>query len=143
MNGYINQYQQNQIATASPEQLLIMLYDGAIRFSRQAKEAIETNDMATKGKYIGKTMAIISEFTRSLDHDIGGHIAADLDALYAYMIRELSTANLQNDKEKIDIVINLLTDLRQTWVEAIELNNAEKGADQKTPESQRFVSPAI
>ena len=126
MNGYVNQYQQNQIATASREQILIMLYDGAIRFSQQAKMAIDENDMATKGKYIGKAMAIISEFSTSLDHEVGGHIAADLDALYAYMLKELSNANVNNDKAPIDIVVTLLKDLRATWVEAIEIITAEK-----------------
>lgn len=130
MNGYVNQYQQNQIATASKEQILIMLYDGAIRFARQAKDAIDENDMATKGKYIGKSMAIISEFSTSLDHEIGGDMAKDLDALYAYMLKELSNANVENDKSKIEIVITLLKDLRATWAEAIEINNVEKNANQ-------------
>lgn len=126
MNGYVNQYQQNQIATASKEQILLMLYDGAIRFCQQAKIAIDDNDMATKGKYVGKSMAIISELTTSLDHEIGGEIAKDLDALYGYMLKELSTANMKNDKGPIDIVVKLLKDLRQTWAEAIEINNAQK-----------------
>ena len=126
MNGYVNQYQQNQIATASKEQILLMLYDGAIRFAQLAKMAIDENDMAKKGKYIGKSMAIISEFSTSLDHQIGGDIAGDLDALYGYMLKELSQANIDNNKAPIEIVITLLKDLRQTWAEAIELNNAEK-----------------
>ena len=125
MNGYMNQYQQNQIATASREQILLMLYDGAIRFAKQAKQGIIENDMAIKGRYIGKTMAIISEFSTSLDHEIGGQIAADLDALYNYIINELSTANLQNTTKPLDIVVEMLQDLRNTWAEAIEINTIE------------------
>lgn len=144
MNGYVNQYQQNQIATASREQILIMLYDGAIRFSQQAKMAIDDNDMATKGKYIGKTMAIIAEFSTSLDHEIGGHIAQELDALYAYMLRELSNANVSNDKEKIDVVIGLLKDLRATWAEAIEIANAEKsGSNTDKATAPQLANSAI
>ncbi|WP_163339283.1 flagellar export chaperone FliS [Desulfopila sp. IMCC35008] len=132
MNGYVNQYQQNQIMTASQEQILVMLYDGAIRFASQSIEAIEKNDMATKGKYIGKAMAIISEFANSLDHEVGGEIAADLDAMYGYILRELSNANVENKKSRIEGVIALLKDLRQTWIEAIEINNSEKANGQET-----------
>jgi len=140
MNGYVNQYQQNQIATASKEQILIMLYDGAIRFSQQAKQAIDNDDLASKGKYIGKVMAIISEFSTSLDHEIGGEIAKDLDALYGYMLKELSNANVANSKGSIDVVITLLKDLRQTWTEAIEINNAEKNTAVNNRESQRSLA---
>ena len=81
MNGYAQHYQNNQIATASREQILLMLYDGAIRFSKQAKQAIENGDVANKGKFISKTMAIITEFSNSLNHEIGGRLVANLDAL--------------------------------------------------------------
>ena len=132
MNGYVNQYQQNQIATASREQILLMLYDGAIRFCRQAKMGLKENDMAVKGKYIGKTMAIIAEFSNSLNHDIGGEIAGNLDALYGYMLRELSQANVNNDPDKLEIVITMLKDLRETWAEAIEIYHSESQAENST-----------
>ncbi len=144
MNGYVNQYQQNQIATASKEQILIMLYDGAIRFCRQANTAITEEDMAVKGKYIGKAMAIIAEFANSLDHKIGGAIADDLDGLYTFMLKELSLANVNSDQDKIEIVINLLMDLRQTWVEAIEINNNAKSQEPQatTAEQVSFANSA-
>lgn len=126
MNGYTNQYLNNQIATSSREQILLMLYDGAIRFSKQAKIAITEDNPSDKGKYIGKTMAIISEFSNSLNHEIGGQMASDLDALYAYMLKELSRANVSNDTGPIDTVCTMLCELRATWAEAIEINNAEQ-----------------
>jgi flagellar protein FliS len=125
MNAYTNQYQQNHIATASREQILLMLYDGAIRFAKQAKQGIIDKDMDIKGRYISKTIAIISEFSTSLDHEVGGKIAADLDALYNYIINELSLANLKNTTEPLDIVVEMLQDLRNTWAEAIEINTME------------------
>lgn len=134
MNGYANQYLNNQIATASREQILLMLYDGAIRFSKQAKAAIKANNMADKGRYIGKTMAIISEFANSLDHEVGGQIASDLDALYAYMLKELSRANIINETGPIDTVCTMLCELRATWAEAIEINNSE--TSKKNPAQQ-------
>jgi len=122
MSGY-NQYQENQIATASREQILLMLYDGAIRFCKQASFAIKNGNIADKGRFIGKAMAIISEFSTSLDHEIGGEIAKNLDALYAYMMKELTKANINNETQPIDNTCTMLCELRATWAEAINMNN--------------------
>lgn len=124
MTGY-SQYQSNQIATASREQILLMLYDGAIRFAKQAMAAIDNDNMADKGKYLGKVIAIIAELSSSLNHDIGGEMAENLDALYTYMINSLSSANVDNDPEPIQRVCNMLVDLRKTWAKAIEINSRE------------------
>jgi flagellar protein FliS len=126
MNTYnMNQYQQNQVGTASPEQILLMLYDGAIRFTRRAIAGIEEEKPEMKLSGISKAMAIIAEFSNSLNHDIGGQIAEDLDALYNFMMRELTAANLKNDIEKLRNVEKLLMDLRQTWGEAVLLSKKE------------------
>ncbi len=126
MNTYnVNQYQQNQVSTASPEQILLMLYDGAIRFTRQAIKGVEENKPELKGYGISKAMAIIVEFSNSLNHDIGGQIAEDLDGLYGFMMRELTSANLKNDVEKLKHVEKLLMDLRLTWGEAVAINKKE------------------
>ena len=82
MNAYINQYQNNQILNASPEQILILLYDGSIRFCRQAIHAMDAGDRTTQAEKISRAMAIVCEFSNTLDHEIGGDMAADLDALY-------------------------------------------------------------
>ena len=123
MNQYHqNQYQQNQVGTASPEQILLMLYDGAIRFTRRAISGIEEEKPELKISGVAKAMAIIAEFSNSLNHDIGGQIAEDLDALYNFMMRELTSANLNNDVQKLRNVETLLVDLRQTWGEAVLIN---------------------
>lgn len=128
MNAYTNktnQYLDNQVATASREQILIMLYDGAIRFVRQAIFAIEDGDRAKKGEGISKAVAIITEFRNTLDHKIGGDIAANLDALYEYMLRELIKANAKSDVKSLQIVEGLLSELRDTWKQAIDIARAE------------------
>lgn len=125
MNPYTNQYQSTQVATASREQILIMLYDGAIRFVRQAGFAIEGGDWVKKREGINKAIAIVSEFRNTLDHQIGGEIAANLDALYEYMLRELVKANAQNDLKALRVVEELLSGLRDTWKQAIEIARAE------------------
>lgn len=122
----LNQYQMNQVSTASPEQILLMLYDGAIRFTRQAIEGIVENKLEMKRHGISKTIAIVTEFSNTLDHKIGGKIADDLHELYDFMIRELIAANIGNDIGKLEAVEKLLVDLRQTWGEAVAINNKEK-----------------
>jgi flagellar protein FliS len=127
MNAYMNQYQQNQIMTASQEQILIMLYDGAIKFCRQAIAAGEAGNVAEKLGRISKVFAIVTEFSNSLNHEIGGDIAADLDGLYHFMLRELNKARTDTTGEYLRTVEKLLVDLRLTWGEAVEINRKELG----------------
>ncbi len=134
MNMYSNDYLQNQIATASKEQLLIMFYDGAIRFLAQARLGIENNDITGRTYGINKASAIISELSATLDHKIGGKVAEDLDALYAYMLNELTMANMKNDGDRLETVITMLADLRKTWLEAIQIQREERhGITANTP----------
>ncbi len=126
MNAYTNQYLNNQIETASPEQILIMLYDGAIRFTRQAMKAMDDGDLALQGEKISRAMAIICEFSNTLDHEVGGKIAEDLDAIYSFMTRELTRANLKCERKALETVDDLLYGLRETWVEAIKINAMER-----------------
>lgn len=126
MNTYnMNQYYQTQVTTASPEQILLMLYDGAIRFTRQAITGVEEDKPEMRRYGISKSMAIIAEFAKTLDHKMGKHFAEDLDALYSFMMRELTAANSENDAEKLKVVEKLLVDLRGTWAEAIEINKKQ------------------
>jgi flagellar protein FliS len=122
MNAYSNQYRNNQVMTASPEQILIMLYDGAIRFVRQAGQAIEDGRRADKSVAINKAMAIVAEFSNTLDFEAGGAIADDLYRLYDFVIRELSAVNARSDHKRLEAVEQILLDLREGFVGAIEKN---------------------
>ena len=128
MNPYMKQYRNNQIATAPREQILLMLYDGAIRFVAQARAAIESGDRIGKLEPISRAMAIVSELSNTLDHNVGGEIAENLDALYHYMIRNLSQANLRMDAEPLKPVESILRDLRATWAEAVEISRRPSSA---------------
>jgi flagellar protein FliS len=123
MNPYLHQYQNNQVATAKPEQILILLYDGAIRFVYRAATAIAEKNVEQKNININKTVAILSELSATLDHNIGGQIAADLAALYDFMIRELTAVNLTNDQNRLENVRTILTDLRDTWAQAVKVTH--------------------
>ena len=122
----MNQYKNTEVETASPERILIMLYDGAIRFCRQAIQAMDAGNIELQNKKISSTIAIVAEFAASLDHQIGGQIATDLDALYMFMIREMTRANVEKDRKALETVDDLLCDLRDTWVEATAINAMEK-----------------
>lgn len=128
MNAYLNQYKNNQVNTASPEQIMLMLYDGAIRFVALAMQGIESGDIEKKNNGIQRATAIIMEFRNTLDHEIGGDIAANLDALYDYMIREMLQANIKKDRQKLQNVHTMLSDLRDTWKEAIVIARNESQA---------------
>lgn len=132
MNAYSNRYRNNQVMTASPEQILIMLYDGAIRFVRQAGQAIEEGRPADKAKAIGKAMAIITEFSNTLNFEVGGTIADDLYRLYDFTIRELSAVNARSDVKRLEAVERILLDLREGFAGAIEIN---RNATQPPPVS--------
>ncbi|MDH3347549.1 MAG: flagellar export chaperone FliS [Desulfobulbaceae bacterium] len=140
MMNYSNNYLENQIAAASPEKLLIMFYDGGIRFLNQAKKAIADNNIEKRNYAVNKATAIIMELAATLDHDIGGKIAEDLDSLYFFMIKELNKVTATNSSAPLDVVIGLLTDLRQTWNDAIESVKHPSGTS-TTQEDQNEHKP--
>lgn len=121
MNAYMSQYQANDVATSSPERILIMLYDGAIRNIARAERGIQNGERMPKLEGISKAIAILSELSNTLDFEVGGEIAENLDGLYGFMIRELTRGNLENKVEPLQVVTRLLTELRSTWLDAIEL----------------------
>ncbi|RNC67273.1 MAG: flagellar export chaperone FliS [Desulfuromonadales bacterium] len=137
-----NQYQNTQVNTASPEKVLIMLYDGAINFTKIALEKMEKKDIAGKGKFIGKAQAIVSELMNTLNHEIGGDISRRLEQLYIYLIDEYLRANIQNSPQALQNAVRILTILRDTWLEAIEIWKREREAGQPL-QPQGYQSRAV
>ncbi len=125
MQTYSNHYKNNQILTASPDQILIMLFDGAIRFVRQARYAIEDKNPAGKAQAVSRAIAIVTEFSNTLDYEIGGEIAIELSRLYDFVIRELSAVNAGNDIKRLDPVEKVLLDLREGFAGAVEINRRQ------------------
>lgn len=112
-------YQAVQIESASPGQVLIALYDGCIRFCRAAQALIESGNVAEKGRMISKAVAIIGELRSTLDHNIAPELCESLERLYVFFQEQLSLANIKMDPSYIDPVVNLMTDLRDAWVQAV------------------------
>jgi flagellar protein FliS len=125
MREYTDQYLATTVNSASPEQLLLMLYDGAIRFISLGAHAIENGIIDKRAYYINKASAIITEFAVTLDRSQDAQLADNLEALYSYMLRRMLQANLHNDTAPLLEVRKLLSDLRAAWAQAIEINKQE------------------
>lgn len=139
MNGYAaqaKQYKQQQIETASPEELLILLYDGAIRFCNIAKNGYNENNVEKYHNNLIKAQRILTEFMSSLDMEVGGEMAKNLFMLYEYLHHCLVQANLKKDVAKIDEVLGHLRSLKVTWEEAIRIaataDPEDAGAKERT-----------
>jgi flagellar protein FliS len=120
VNAYAKIDKETGVLAASPNKLIIMLYDGAISACHSAQGFMLKKDIVNKGAMLSKSISIIESGLRlSLDKKAGGDIAESLDALYAYMSKRLMMANIHNNPELIQEVIKLLTDLKGAW-EAID-----------------------
>ena len=108
-------YKENAVSTQGKGRLIVMLYDGAIKFMNLAIKEIEAGHQAEKGKYINKAQDIINELNAVLDMDGGGEIAANLRGLYLYMVKRLTEANTMKDPRMIHEVIGLMEELNQGW----------------------------
>jgi flagellar protein FliS len=105
------------VAAASPQKLVVMLYDGVIVALLSAINHIKSSNIAAKGASISKAITIIDNGLRaSLDKKAGGEIAENLDALYDYMSRRLLQANIKNDISIIQEIHGLMSNLREAWV---------------------------
>jgi flagellar protein FliS len=108
-------YQQTLVQSRSPLELVVMLYDGALRFLEQAAEAMDRRDMPAKAEALSRSFAILAELQNTLNVRDGGELARQLDALYAHMHDRLVDANVQRSSAPIREVIALLKPLRDAW----------------------------
>jgi flagellar protein FliS len=129
----LSAYKETRIRTASQGQLIIMLYDEAVRQLDRGLELIALNKSGKKdpsrieiiGKAIVKAQAIITELMVSLDFDQGGEIAKNLFALYTWFNKELLEAHMDMDPVRITAVKNMFNELRTSWIEIAAKTNAE------------------
>ncbi|MET3548125.1 flagellar protein FliS [Paenibacillus favisporus] len=113
INTPYQKYQQTQLQTASPAQLLLMLYDGAIRFVRLGIAGIEEQDYEKANTYLCKTQAVIHELMAALNYDYP--IAKTLEQVYEYMLYRLINSNLKKNSAPAQEVLSYLLELREAW----------------------------
>ena len=117
LNSAYAQYNNSKILTASPAELTLMLYEGAIKFCNIAIVGIEHKDVEKAHNNIMKTQRIIEEFQITLNHDYP--VAKDFDVVYSYLLRRLVEANIKKDKEILEEVLMHLRTMRDTWKEVM------------------------
>jgi len=129
MANVYEQYRQTSVKTASPEQLIVMLYDGALRFLEQAR--VNIADGKDPSEAIGRTQDIISELMASLDRS-AGQIAENLHLLYEFWIQQLFQALIRRDVKAVEEVSSMVRDLRESWaIVAQQKRAAAAGAVQQ------------
>ena len=113
-------YQNSKILTASPAELTLMLYDGAIKFGNIAIAAMHEKDIQKAHLNIVKVQRIINEFRSTLDRKYP--VAQDFDNIYTYLLQRLFEANIKKDPEIMEEVVGHLRTIRETWIEVMKKN---------------------
>ncbi len=123
-NNAYTAYATNKILTATPAELTLMLYEGAIKFCNIAVKAIEDKDIEKAHTNIVKAEKIIEEFQATLNHKY--EVAKDFDNVYNYLRDRLIQANMKKDKEILEEVLGHLRTMRDTWKEVMRLANTQQ-----------------
>ncbi|BDR72892.1 flagellar protein FliS [Clostridium tetani] len=120
-NNAYNTYKTNSVNYASKEQLLLMVLDGAVKFSKIAKQGIEEKDIVKAHQNIIKTQNIFYELMATLDVEQGGQWAENLMRIYDFIVQKLLEANIKKDVKVMNEIIPLIEDIRDTWHEAYKI----------------------
>jgi len=112
----VRQYTQNNVQTATPGQLVVMLYDGLIRFMSQSRAALERGDVGEAGLRMSRAQAIVTELRCTLDMT-QGQIPRNLAAIYDWTTQEMTAARLAGDAPRLGALIAQITELRNAWAQ--------------------------
>ncbi|MGZ3769188.1 MAG: flagellar export chaperone FliS [Bdellovibrio sp.] len=118
-NAY-QKYKTTSVQSASREKILLMLYEGAIKFTKLAIKAAEEKKIADRGINIGRAFDIVMELNNTLDHKVGGDIAVQLEQLYMFMMDQYTKGNITGNPEPLKSNLKLLQTLYDGWVQAVE-----------------------
>lgn len=117
-NAY-TKYKQTAVLSASKEQILLMLYEAAIRFTKLAIEACEKNNIQDRGHNILRAFDIIAELQATLDHKVAGDLPKQLDQLYRFIMEKYTEANISGNKEPLESCVVVLENLYAGWKQVI------------------------
>lgn len=118
-NAY-QKYKTTSVQSASREKILLMLYEGAVKFTKLAIKAAEEKKIADRGINIGRAFDIVMELNNTLDHKVGGEVAVQLEQLYMFMMDQYTKANITGNTEPLKSNLKLLQTLYDGWVQAVE-----------------------
>lgn len=129
LERYAKSYRTMSITTASPGRLILMLFDGALRFMAEAENGFNESDFVKRSETIHnnlmKVQNILHELQRSLDMEVGGEFAERMYALYDFMTAQIRQANLKKDPEPIRIVAKMLGGIRDAWAQMLEQTKSQ------------------
>lgn len=128
MSNPYQKYKNASVLSASKEQILLMLYEAAIKFTKLSIQAIENKNIAERGKNIMRAYDIVAEFQVSLDHKVGGDLPKQLDQLYTFMLDQYTKANIQGDAAALKSCLQILENLYDGWKQVI--NGPKTTSDQ-------------
>jgi flagellar protein FliS len=120
MKNAAQKYKQTSVQSASKEKLLLLLYEGCIRYMKTALAAIDKKDIAGRGMNIGYAFDIVNELNNTLNHEVGGDIAKNLEQLYMFVSDQLTKTNATGDKKPLEDALKIMETLYAGWVEAVE-----------------------
>ena len=135
-NKYIKQYQASNVNTATPEKLMIMMFDGALQFLQKAKVAIAEGNLKERSQNIDGARKIIRELMRTIDLENGNDVSKQLFKLYNKMVMNLIKANVQRNAALIDTVIEDVSNIRWGFQKAIEIQTGVTTLEQAMQEQQ-------
>jgi flagellar protein FliS len=127
-NVVAQNYLRTKVLTATPEQLQLMLYDGAIRFAEQGRVALENKNFEASFTAISRALNIITELTSTLNHKVAPDLCGKLAALYNYVYRNLVKASAERRLEPLEDALKILRHQRETWAMLLEKIGKEKAA---------------
>ena len=120
MKNAFQKYKTTSVQSASKEKILLLLYEGAIKFMKLAIHAAEEKKIADRGINIGRAYDIILELNNTLDHRVGGEISKNLEQLYMYITEQLTKANLTGDPQYLRTCLKITETLYEGWCKAVE-----------------------
>src|SRR3982751_2732916 len=120
MKTAYQKYKETSVQSASREKILLMLYEGAIRFMKQALMAIDKKDIAGRGINIGRAFDIVNELNNTLNHEAGPEISKNLEQLYMFVSEQLTKSNATGQKKPLEDAVKIMETLYSGWVEALE-----------------------
>jgi flagellar secretion chaperone FliS len=124
-----SEYLKTRVLTASPEQLQLMLYDGAIRFCEQARQAIQNKEIEKKFHLLTRAENIVLELCKSMREELAPETCSKMRALYLFCYEKLVMANMNKELEPLDDALKVLRHMRETWVMLMEKLRAERAAN--------------
>jgi len=136
-------YLRTKVLTATPEQLQLMLYDGAIRFCEQARVGLEQKNFEQSYNGLSRAQKIISELTASLKHDLAPDLCGKLAALYNFVYMKLVEANVHHEIKSLDQALNILRYQRETWVMLLDQLGKSKAAAAATKIEMPVPNPRM